>query len=90
MTGDENMISAFDALSNTEHYVTFSGTTGLQFSWDIAESRGQALASTHSGGWKDAIGGSFGFGFDIGRRRLEGCLAKGLLCVAFVLPCGVR
>ena len=28
-TGDENMISAFDALSNTEHFITFSGTNGL-------------------------------------------------------------
>ena len=65
------MISAFDALSNTEHFVTFSGTTGLALTWDVSQSRGQALSSTHAGALKAAVSGSFGGGFNIGRRRLE-------------------
>jgi len=64
-------ISAFDALSNTEHFVTFSGTTGLALTWDVSQSRGQALSSTHSGALKNARSGSFGFGLNVGRRRLE-------------------
>ena len=64
-------IGAFDALSNTEHFVTFSGTTGLALTWDVSQSRGQALSSTHSGALKNARSGSFGFGLNVGRRRLE-------------------
>ena len=70
-TGDENMISAFDALSNTEHYVTFSGTTGIELSWDVSQSRGQAFSSTHAGAVKSAVSASFALGFNTGRRRLE-------------------
>ena len=65
------MISAFDALSNPEHFITFSGTTGLELSWDVSQSRGQELSSTHDGVAGAAVSGSFGFGANIGRRRLE-------------------
>ena len=65
------MISAFDALSDTTHFITFSGATGLELSWDVSQSRGQELSSTHDGVAGAAVSGSFGFGANIGRRRLE-------------------
>ena len=73
----DKVIGAFDALHDTEQFVTFSGTTGLEFSWDVAESKGQELSSTHDAAMTDAIGGSLGFGADIGRRRL-GTAEKGV------------
>ena len=42
-----DVIGAFDALHDTTQFITFSGSTGLEFSWDISESRGQELTSTH-------------------------------------------
>ena len=65
------MISAFDALADTTHFITFSGTTGLSLSWDVSQSRGQALSSAHDGVVSEAGSSSWGFGANLGRRRLE-------------------
>jgi hypothetical protein len=57
-----DIISAFDALSNTAHFITFSGTTGLALSWDVSQSRGQALSLTHASAVKGAVSASIGGG----------------------------
>ena len=64
------LISAFDALKTTSHFITFSGTNGLEFEWSVDEARGQALSSTHDASVNEALGDSINGGVDIGRRRL--------------------
>ena len=54
-TREADKINAFDALYDTTHFITFSGTTGLEFSWDISESKGQELTSTHDAIVADAF-----------------------------------
>ena len=56
-------IGAFGALFDTTQFITFSGTTGLEFSWDIAESRGHrsnfyrrgSPGDFHTGGSADVL-----------------------------------
>ena len=65
------MIGAFDALHDTTQFITFSGSTGLDFSWDITETKGQGLTSTHDATVADSVGGSLGGGINIGRRLVS-------------------
>ena len=52
----KDVIGAFGALSDTTQFITFSGTTGLEFSWDMGESWGAELVSTHDAASEAAVG----------------------------------
>ena len=60
------VIGAFGAFADTTQYLTFSGTTGLEFEWTVDEARGRGIHPTHDASVDDSIGGSFSFGGEMG------------------------
>ena len=61
-------MSAFDFLTNTTKFLTFSGTTGVDFSWDVAEARGSDYSIETEGSFEGSWEYDGNFGFEIGRR----------------------
>jgi len=76
-------LSALNFLSDTERFLTFSGSTGVDFSWDVAEARGSDVSVTTDGSLEGGWNYDGSFGFQIGRRLTdESRSSSGLVSLA--------
>ena len=87
-TSSDSVMSAFDFLSETTKFLTFSGTTGVEFSWDVAESRGSDVSVETEGSFDtgDTYDGSWGF--ELGRRLTNEYSSSGGPVAGYAYPMG--
>ena len=45
--------SALNFLTDTNRFLTFSGSAGVEFQWDVAEARGTGASVTTEGSFED-------------------------------------
>ena len=70
-SASDTLTSAFDFLTDTDKFLTFSGSTGVEFQWDVAEARGTGASVTTEGSFEDGWSYDGNFGFQLGRRLAE-------------------
>ena len=72
MTGtNPHSISALNFLTDTNRFLTFSGSAGVEFQWDVAEARGTDASVTTEGSFEDGYAYDGNFGVQIGRRLTD-------------------
>ena len=65
------LMSTFDFLTDTSKFLTFSGTTGVDISWNVKETRGIGHTVTTDGSMSTGWSYDGNFGFQVGRRLTD-------------------
>ncbi len=66
-----SLMSAFDFLTDTSKFLTFSGTSGTDISWNVKETRGIGHTVTTDGSMSTGWSYDGNFGFQVGRRLTD-------------------